>query len=221
MYIDDLIDEMIGLLDGKEHRCKYEGIHAVECSNGQYCYVPVSHHVTLGEIVDLLKNFKYSLENIHIPEMPKNSFAKKLYSTYLSYVPAEDISHYLTTKADQRGSFTELFKTEKCGQFSVNITRPGYTRGQHWHNSKWEIFVVVSGHGLIQERKLGTDKDGNLYPVIEFEVRGEQMKVIQMLPGYTHAIINLSETSDLITIMWANEVFDQNHPDTFFEKIDI
>ena len=177
---------------------------------GRYCYVPVTHKVTLGEIVDLLESFKKQPKSLVMPEIPNNSFAKKLYSTYLSYLPKEETIFPLKMNVDDRGSFTELLKTEKCGQFSVNISKPGITKGEHWHNSKWEFFIVVSGHGLIQERKIGTDE------VIEFEVSGENIQAIHMLPGYTHNIINLSETENLVTVMWANEQFDPEHPDTFF-----
>lgn len=213
LYIDDLVEEFLDALEGKEHYCNYEGLDAVASEEGRYCYVPVTHKVTLGEIVDLLESFKKQPKSLVIPEIPNNSFAKKLYSTYLSYLPKEETIFPLKMNVDDRGSFTELLKTEKCGQFSVNISKPGITKGEHWHNSKWEFFIVVSGHGLIQERKIGTDE------VIEFEVSGENIQAIHMLPGYTHNIINLSETENLVTVMWANEQFDPEHPDTFFEKV--
>lgn len=213
LYIDDLVEEMLDALEGKEHNCIYEGLNPVEAEEGCYCYVPVTHRATLGQIVDLLEAFKAQPNTLLMPEIPMNSFAKKLYSTYLSYLPKEKVSFPLKMNVDDRGSFTELIKTASCGQFSVNISRPGITKGQHWHNSKWEFFIVVSGHGLIQERKIGTDE------VIEFEVSGEKLEAIHMLPGYTHNIINLSETENLVTVMWANEAFDAGRPDTFFEKV--
>lgn len=213
LYIDDLVEEMLDGLEGKEHHCEFGGVNAVGQDNGRYCYVPTTHHVTLGEIVDLLDKFKNQPENLVVPETPNNSFAKKLYSTYLSYLPKEKVSFELKMNKDDRGSFTELLKSEKCGQVSINISKPGITKGEHWHNSKWEIFIVVSGHGLIQERKIGTDE------VLEFEVSGDNIEAIHMLPGYTHNIINLSDTENLVTVMWANENFDPNHPDTFFEKV--
>lgn len=213
LYIDDLIQEMLNAIESKEHRCIYEGVHALAAENGEYCYSPTTHFVTLGEIVDLLNKFARQPQSLIMPEIPKNSFEKKLYSTYLSYLPKEKVSFPLKMNIDDRGSFTELLKTEKCGQFSVNISKPGITKGQHWHHSKWEFFIVVSGHGLIQERKIGTDE------VIEFEVSGDHIEAIHMLPGYTHNIINLSDTQDLITVMWANEQFDTNHPDTYFEEV--
>lgn len=213
LYIDDLVAEMLDALCGKEHRCEFDGLNAVEQSDGRFCYVPTTHHVTLGEIVDLLEKFKNQPISLLMPEIPDNSFAKKLYSTYLSYLPKEKVSFPLKMNVDARGSFTELLKTENCGQFSVNISKPGITKGQHWHNSKWEFFIVVSGHGLIQERKIGSDE------VIEFEVSGDKIEAVHMLPGYTHNIINLSDTEDLVTLMWANEQFDPAHPDTFFEIV--
>ena len=213
LYIDDLIEEMIAALQSREHRCEFAGIDAVLCDNGRYCAAPVTHKVTLGEIVSLLDSFKAQPKTLIMPEIPENSFAKKLYSTYLSYLPKEKASFPLKMNCDARGSFTELLKTAACGQFSVNISKPGITKGQHWHNTKWEFFIVVSGHGLIQERKIGTDE------VIEFEVTGDKIEAIHMLPGYTHNIINLSDTQDLVTVMWANEPFDPNHPDTFGEKV--
>ena len=213
LYIDDLVEEMFNALEGKEHHCKYDGLDAIADSDGRYCYVPITHKVTLGEIVDLLENFKNQPKTLIIPEIPENSFAKKLYSTYLSYLPKEKTIFDLQMNCDQRGSFTELLKTESHGQFSVNISKPGITKGQHWHNSKWEFFIVVAGHGLIQERKIGSDE------VIEFEVSGEKIQAIHMLPGYTHNIINLSETENLVTVMWANEQFDSKRPDTFGESV--
>ena len=213
LYIDDLVEEMIDALEGKEHNCEFEGLNTVGKEDGRYCYVPTTYHVTLGEIVDLLDEFKNQPQTLVMPEIAHNSFAKKLYSTYLSYLPKEKTIFPLKMNVDDRGSFTELLKTDKCGQFSVNISKPGITKGEHWHNTKWEFFIVVSGHGLIQERKIGTDE------VIEFEVTGDKIEAIHMLPGYTHNIINLSETENLVTVMWANEQFDPNHPDTFFEKV--
>ena len=213
LYIDDLVYEMFDALDGKEHRCEFDGLTAVENENGKFCFVPTTHRVTLGEMSDLLEKFKSQPISLLMPEIPNNSFAKKLYSTYLSYLPKEKVAFPLKMNVDQRGSFTELLKTEKCGQFSINISKPGITKGQHWHNSKWEFFIVVSGHGLIQERKIGTDE------VIEFEVSGDKIEAVHMLPGYTHNIINLSETENLVTVMWANEQFDPNRPDTFFEIV--
>lgn len=214
LYIDDLVTEMLDALEGKEHRCTFEGIQTVLCEDGKYCAAPVTHRVTLGEIVDLLDAFKAQATTLMMPEIPANSFAKKLYSTYLSYLPKEKVSFPLKMNEDARGSFTELLKTENCGQFSVNISKPGITKGQHWHNTKWEFFIVVAGHGLIRQRKIGTDE------VLEFEVSGEKIEAVHMLPGYTHNIINLSETDNLVTVMWANELFDPKHPDTFFEVVE-
>ena len=213
LYIDDLVDEMIAALKGEEHHCEFEGVDTILTPEGRYCAAPITHKVTLGEIVDLLEMFRKQPETLQVPEIPYNSFAKKLYSTYLSYLPKEKVSFPLKMNVDARGSFTELLRSEKCGQVSINISKPGITKGEHWHNTKWEFFIVVSGHGLIQERKIGTDE------VIEFEVSGEKIEAIHMLPGYTHNIINLSETEDLVTVMWANESFDPAHPDTFFEKV--
>ena len=213
LYIDDLVDEMMAALGGKEHRCEFDGIDTVLCEGGRYCAAPVTHKVTLGEIVSLLEKFRDQPATLTMPEIPYNSFAKKLYSTYLSYLPREKVSFPLKMNVDARGSFTELLRTEKCGQFSVNISKPGITKGQHWHNTKWEFFIVVSGHGLIQERKIGSDE------VLDFEVSGDKIEAIHMLPGYTHNIINLSDTEDLVTVMWANECFDPNKPDTFFEPV--
>ncbi len=213
LYIDDLIAEMIAALEGREHHCEFDGIRTVLCEDGKYCAAPISHRVTLGEIVDLLCNFADQPKTLVMPEIPPGSFAKKLYSTYLSYLPKEKISFLLKMNEDARGSFTELLKTGDCGQFSVNISKPGITKGQHWHHSKWEFFMVVSGRGLIQMRKIGTDE------VLNFEVSGDKIEAVHMLPGYTHNIINLSETENLVTVMWANEQFDPNHPDTFFEMV--
>jgi len=220
LYIDDLVEEMLDALEGKEHHCKYDGLQPVEALDGRYCYVPTTHKVTLGEIVDLLEAFKAQPQTLLMPEIADNSFAKKLYSTYLSYLPKEAVSFPLKMNVDDRGSFTELLKTSDHGQFSVNISKPGITKGQHWHNSKWEFFIVVAGHGLIQERRVGVDENGNPYPVMEFEVSGDKIEAIHMLPGYTHNIINLSDTENLVTVMWANEQFDPAHPDTFFEKVE-
>ena len=214
LYIDDLVTEMLDALEGKEHHCMFDGIDTVLCENGKYCAAPVTHKVTLGEIVDLLDSFKSQTSTLVMPEIPDNSFAKKLYSTYLSYLPKEKVSFPLKMNEDARGSFTELLKTDKCGQFSVNISKPGITKGQHWHHTKWEFFIVVAGHGLIQQRKIGTDE------VLSFEVSGKKIEAVHMLPGYTHNIINLSETENLVTVMWANEQFDPNHPDTFFEVVE-
>ncbi len=213
LYIDDLIDEMLSALESNEHHCEFDGIDTVLCENGRYCTAPVTHKVTLGEIVELLNSFKNQPQTLLMPEIPYNSFVKKLYSTYLSYLPKEKAVFDLKMNCDDRGSFTELLKTEKCGQFSVNISKPGITKGQHWHNTKWEFFIVVSGHGLIQMRKIGSDE------VLNYEVTGDKIQAVHMLPGYTHNIINLSETENLVTVMWANEQFDPNKPDTFFEKV--
>ena len=239
LYIDDLVDEMIACLQGKEHRCEFEGLEVIPIPNdntntdstdnsdkrisvqseqsvvkiGRYCYCPVTHKITLGGIVDLLKQFAEQPKTLMIPEIPANSFAKKLYSTYLSYLPKEKVAFPLKMNVDDRGSFTELVHTLNAGQVSINISKPGITKGQHWHNTKWEFFIVVAGHGLIQERKLGTDE------VIEFEVSGDNIQCIHMLPGYTHNIINLSETENLVTVMYCNEIFNPNKPDTFFEPV--
>ncbi len=213
LYIDDLVDELIGALTGDEHHCEFDGVETVLKGDGRYCAVPTTHKVTLGEIVDLLHSFHAQPETLIVPEIPENSFAKKLYSTYLSYLPKEKTIFPLKMNVDARGSFTELLKSKNCGQVSVNISKPGITKGEHWHNSKWEFFIVVSGHGLIQERKIGTDE------IIEFEVSGDNIQAIHALPGYTHNIINLSETEDLVTIIWVNELFDQNHPETYAEKV--
>lgn len=213
LYIDDLVEEMIQSLLNKEHHCEFNGIETVIKDNGKYCAVPTTHKVTLGEIVDLLYTFKEQPNTLIIPEIPFNSFSKKLYSTYLSYLPKNKISFPLKMNVDQRGSFTELVKTDKCGQFSVNISKPGITKGQHWHHTKWEFFIVVSGKGLIQLRKIGTEE------IISFEVSGEKIEAIHMLPGYTHNIINLSDKEDLVTFMWCNECFDPEHPDTYFLEV--
>lgn len=276
VYIDDLIEEMLDALEGKEHRCSYPRPDSVEaegspqaqsgggqelarelqkgicdrqemegkqqgdvcrirsgepqaaCSGmepvpdpaGWYCYVPTSYHVTLGEIVDLLDSFRQMPSTLYMPEIPEGTFAKKLYSTYLTYLPPSKMVYHFRSSVDNRGNFTELIRTLRCGQVSVNVAKPGITRGEHWHNSKWEIFIVVSGHGLIRQRRIGIDPETvEEYPVIEFEVTGEQMKAVQMLPGYTHSIINLSKTENLVTVMWANEPFDPEHPDTFHEPV--
>ena len=213
LYIDDLVEELLSALEGKEHHCEFEGIETVLCENGRYCAAPITHKVTLGEIVDWLYAFKNQSQTLMMPQIPAGSFAKKLYSTYLSYLPKEKAAFPLKMNCDDRGSFTELLKTEKCGQFSVNISKPGITKGQHWHHTKWEFFIVVSGKALIQQRKIGTDE------VLNFEVSGEKIEAVHMLPGYTHNIINLSQTEDLVTLMWANESFDPGRPDTFFEKV--
>lgn len=220
LYIDDLVNEMLDALEGHAHRCDYDGLTPIASEDGKYCYVPTTHKVTLGEIIDLLESFKAQPWTLMMPEMPNNSFAKKLYSTYLSYLPASAVSFPLKMNVDSRGSFTELLKTSSCGQFSVNISKPGITKGQHWHNSKWEFFIVVSGHGLIQERKIGFDEHGQFHPVLNFEVSGDKIEAVHMLPGCTHNIINLSETENLVTVMWANEAFNPDKPDTFFEKVE-
>ena len=214
LYIDDLVEEMLLALSGTEHRCEFDGIDTVLREDGRYCAAPVTHKVTLGEIVELLDSFRDQPGTLMMPQIPGNSFAKKLYSTYLSYLPAEKVSFPLKMNVDDRGSFTELLKTGSCGQFSVNISKPGITKGQHWHNTKWEFFIVVAGEALIQQRKIGSDE------VLEFRVSGEKIEAVHMLPGYTHNIINLSNTKDLVTLMWANEPFDPAKPDTFFEKVE-
>ena len=215
LYIDDLVEGLLDALEGKAQYCEYEGVEAKGEKDGRYAYIPVTHKVTLGEIADTLEEFKTQPESLIMPEIPAGSFAKKLYSTYLSYLPKEKVSFPLKMNVDNRGSFTELLKTASCGQFSVNISKPGITKGEHWHNTKWEFFIVVSGRALIQERKIGTDE------ILEFYVSGEKIEAVHMLPGYTHNIINLSDTEDLITLMWANESFDKNRPDTFFEKVEV
>lgn len=214
LYIDDLIFEMCDALEGKEHRAEFDGVNTVLSESGKYCAAPITHRVTLGKIADLLETFGAQSKTLVVPEMPKNSFAKKLYSTYLSYLPKEKIAIPFKMNADARGSFTELLKTEKCGQISVNISKPGITKGEHWHNTKWEFFIVVSGRALIEERKIGTDE------VLKFEVSGEKIEAVHMLPGYTHNIINLSDTEDLVTVMWANEAFNPARPDTYYEKVE-
>ncbi len=213
LFIDDLVEEMLDALEGKEHRCEFDGVNAVPTEKGRYCAAPVTHKATLGYIVECLNRFHDQPKTLVIPEIPNGSFEKKLYSMYLSYLPKEKVAFPLRMNEDARGSFTELLRTEKCGQVSVNISKPGITKGQHWHNSKWEFFIVVSGHGLIEERRIGTDE------VLRFEVSGEKLEAVHMLPGYTHNIINLSNTEDLVTVMWANEQFDAEHPDTFGEKV--
>ena len=213
LYIDDLVDEMIACLKGEEHRCEFEGLEVLPKASGRYCHVPTTHKATLGQIVDLLRQFAAQPQTLMIPEIPANSFAKKLYSTYLSYLPKEKVAFPLKMNVDERGSFTELVHTLNAGQVSINISRPGITKGQHWHNTKWEFFIVVAGHGLIQERRLGSDE------VIEFEVSGDHIQAVHMLPGYTHNIINLSETENLVTVMYCNEVFNPDKPDTYFEPV--
>lgn len=214
LYIDDLIFEMCDALEGKEHRAEFDGMKTVLSESGKYCAAPITHRVKLGEIVDLLEKFKNQPISLFMPEIPSNSFAKKLYSTYLSYLPKEKVAFPLKMNVDARGSFTELLKTEKCGQIAVNISKPGITKGEHWHNTKWEFFIVVSGRALIEERKIGTDE------VLKFEVSGEKIEAVHMLPGYTHNIINLSDTEDLVTVMWANEAFNPARPDTYYEKVE-
>lgn len=216
LYVDDLVDEMIEALKGNSHRCEFDGVETVPTENGRYCYVPITHKVTLGEIVDLIYSFAEQPKTLMIPEIPANSFAKKLYSTYLSYLPQEKITYDLKMNVDARGSFTELIHTLKSGQVSINISKPGITKGQHWHNTKWELFIVVAGHGLIQLRKEG-DPDAK---VLNFEVSGEKIQAVHMLPGYTHNIINLSDTEDLVTVMYCNEIFDSNKPDTYFDPVE-
>lgn len=213
LYIDDLIEGMYDLLEGKERHCEFNGVETVEKEDGKYCYIPVTHKVTLGEIVDLLEQFKNQPQTLMMPKMPDGSFAKKLYSLYLSYLPKEKFAYSLKMNCDERGSFTELVHTEDCGQVSINISRPGITKGQHWHNSKWELFIVVQGHGLIQERNINTGE------IVEFEVSGDKIEAVHMIPGWTHNIINLSETENLVTVMTCNEVFNPNHPDTFFDPV--
>ena len=213
LYIDDLVEEMICALKGEEHHCEFDGVETVLTSEGRYCAAPITHHVKLGEIVDLLHQFAEMPKTLMIPEIPADSFAKRLYSTFLSYLPKEKAIFDLKMNVDNRGSFTELVHTLKCGQVSINISKPGITKGEHWHHTKWEQFIVVSGHGLIQLRKEGTDE------VINYEVSGDKIQSVIMLPGYTHNIINLSDTQDLVTVMYCNEIFDTNRPDTFFDKV--
>ena len=215
LYIDDLVDEMIACLQGREHRCEFDGLTVIPSADGRYCYCPLTHHVTLGEIVDLLKSFAEQPRTLMIPEIAPGSFAKKLYSTYLSYLPYEKTAFPLEMNVDERGSFTELVHTHSAGQVSINISKPGITKGQHWHNTKFEQFIVVKGHGLIQQRNL-SDPSGK---VLEWEVSGDKIQAVHMLPGYTHNIINLSDTEDLVTVMYCNEVFNPDRPDTFFEPV--
>ncbi len=214
LYIDDLVDEMVAALKGEEHHCEFDGVETVLTAEGRYCAVPTTHKVTLGEIVNLLEEFKNQPSTLMIPSIPENSFAKKLYSTYLSYLPKEKVAFPLKMNVDDRGSFTELVKTLDKGQVSINISKPGITKGQHWHNTKWEFFIVVAGRGLIQQRKIGTNE------VLNFEVSGDRIEAVHMLPGYTHNIINLSETENLVTVMYCNECFDPKRPDTFFEPVE-
>lgn len=213
LYIDDLVEGMFDLLEGKEQHCEFDGVETVLKEDGKYCCVPVTHKVTLGEIVDLLEEFKEQPKTLMMPKMPEGSFAKKLYSLYLTYLPADKFKYVLKMNVDDRGSFTELVHTEDCGQVSINISKPGITKGQHWHNSKWELFIVVKGHGLIQERNINTGEK------VEFEVSGDKIEAIHMIPGWTHNIINLSDTEDLITVMTCNEIFNPGHPDTFRETV--
>ncbi len=213
LYIDDLVEGMYDLLEGKEHHCEYDGVNPMEITKGKYCYIPITYKVTLGEIVDLLQQFKEQPKTLLMPKMPNGSFTKKLYSLYLSYLPKDKFKYSLKMNIDDRGSFTELVHTEDCGQVSVNISRPGLTKGQHWHNSKWELFIVVHGHALIQERNINTGE------IVEFEVSDTKIEAIYMIPGWTHNIINLSTTENLVTVMICNETFNVNYPDTFFEKV--
>lgn len=213
LYIDDLVEGMFDLLEGKERHCEFDGVEVVDMPSGRYCYIPVIHKETLGEIVDLLQQFKEQPTTLMMPKMPKGSFAKKLYSLYLTYLPTDKFKYALKMNVDDRGSFTELVHTEDCGQVSINISRPGITKGQHWHNSKWELFIVVAGHGLIQERNINTGEK------VEFEVSGDRIEAIHMIPGWTHNIINLSDTENLVTVMTCNEVFNPNRPDTFGELV--
>lgn len=220
VYIDDVVDELIAALTGSEHRCEFEGVETIRANNGRYCVVPVTHKVTLGVIVDLLEEFKAQPQTLIVPEIPEGSFAKKLYSTYLFYLPQDKVAFPLTMHVDARGSFTELLRTKNCGQVSVNISKPGITKGQHWHHTKWEFFMVVAGHGLIQQRRTGADEYGRAYPVLNFEVSGDRIEAVHMLPGYTHNIVNLSPTEDLVTVMWCNECFDPGKPDTYSEEVE-
>ena len=213
LYIDDLVDEMIAALKGQAHKCEFDGVETVPAEDGRYCYCPITHKITLGEIVDLIHTFADQPKTLNIPEIPENSFAKKLYSTYLSYLPMEKVSFPLKMNVDDRGSFTELIHTLNCGQVSINISKPGITKGQHWHNTKWELFIVVSGHGLIQQRRVGSDE------VLNFEVSGDKIEAVHMLPGYTHNIINLSDTENLVTVMYCNEIFHLEKPDTFYMTV--
>lgn len=213
LYIDDLIEGMFDLMEGKEKHCEYDGVNAIECADGRFCYVPITHKVTLGEIVDLLEQFNNQSATHMMPKMPEGSFAKKLYSLYLTYLPTKRFKYSFKMNIDSRGSFTELIHTEDCGQVSINISKPGITKGQHWHNSKWELFIVVAGHGLIQERNINTGE------IVEFEVSGDKIEAVYMIPGWTHNIINLSDTENLITVMTCNEIFNPDCPDTFFESV--
>lgn len=213
LYIDDLVEEMLNALEGKEHRCEFEGLDVIPSIEGRYCYCATTHKATLGHIVDLLHQFAEQPKTLMVPEIPEGSFAKKLYSTYLSYLPKEKVAFPLKMNVDARGSFTELIHTLNAGQVSINISKPGITKGQHWHNTKWEFFIVVAGHGLIQERKIGSDE------IIEFEVNDDNIQCIHMLPGYTHNIINLSETENLVTVMYCNEIFNPQRPDTYYETV--
>ena len=213
LYIDDLVEGMFDLLEGKEKHCEFDGVETVVCEDGRYCCVCGAHRVSLGEIVELLKQFKSQPETLMMPKMPEGSFAKKFYSLYLTYLPWEKFKYALKMNVDDRGSFTELVHTAECGQVSINISKPGITKGQHWHNSKWELFIVVAGHGLIQERNINTGE------TVEFEVSGDKIEAVHMIPGWTHNIINLSETEDLVTVMTCNEIFNPERPDTFFEKV--
>ena len=214
LYIDDLVDEMIAALEGNAHRCEFDGVEALPCEDGRYCWCPITHRITLGEIAGLIRSFADQPKTLMIPEIPENSFAKKLYSTYLSYLPKEKVSFPLRMNIDSRGSFTELIHTLNCGQVSINISKPGITKGQHWHNTKWEFFIVVSGHGLIQQRRLDSDE------VLNFEVSGDKIEAVHMLPGYTHNIINLSDTENLVTVMYCNEIFNPDKPDTYFLPVE-
>lgn len=213
LYIDDLIQGMLDLLEGREQRCEFDGVEAVATVSGRYCFVPAAHKVTLGEIVNLLLQFKEQPKTLMMPKMPEGSFAKKLYSLYLTYLPADRFKYALKMNCDDRGSFTELVHTKDCGQVSVNISKPGITKGNHWHNSKWELFIVVKGHGLIRERNINTGE------TVEFEVSGEKIEAVHMIPGWTHSIVNLSDTEDLVTVMTCNEVFDPTRPDTYYEEV--
>ena len=219
LFVEDLVEEMFDALEGKEHHCDFNGVVSIPSQHGQYCYVPTTYKITLGEIAKTLYKFYEQPKTLVMPSLKKGSFEKKLYSMYLSYLPESKVLFDLKMNCDNRGSFTEVLKSVDHGQISVNISKPGITKGQHWHNTKWEFFIVVSGHGLIQERKIGVDSEGNPYPVLEFYVSGEKLQAVHMLPGYTHNIINLSETENLVTIMWANEIFDPDNPDTFYEDV--
>ena len=214
LYIDDLVDEMIAALEGNAHRCEFDGVEALPCEDGRYCWCPITHRITLGEIAGLIRSFADQPKTLMIPEIPEDSFAKKLYSTYLSYLPKEKVAFPLRMNIDSRGSFTELIHTLNCGQVSINISKPGITKGQHWHNTKWEFFIVVSGHGLIQQRRLDSDE------VLNFEVSGDKIEAVHMLPGYTHNIINLSDTENLVTVMYCNEIFNPDKPDTYFLPVE-